>query len=220
MSKLRLCFEKSGTACYISHLDLMRTFQRLFLRSGMFVKHSQGFHPHPIMSIVLPLPVGHSSCCELLDFEIESEVDLEELPECLNAGCPEGLRVLRAYEAEKPVRDLAFVVAEMQLFYDNGVPEGAVEQLKALFSREEVLMEKRTKHKKLTEVNIIPLIRSMTFEENEQGILAHLTVAAQNPGLNPNMVAAAIEQELPDLRPDFVSVHRSDVLDAEGNIFH
>lgn len=51
MSKLRLLFEKQGTACYISHLDLMRTFQRLFLRGGMFVKHSQGFHPHPIMSL-------------------------------------------------------------------------------------------------------------------------------------------------------------------------
>ena len=80
MSKLRLLFEKQGTACYISHLDLMRTFQRLFLRGGMFVKHSQGFHPHPIMSILLPLPVGQSSCCELLDFEVESEVDLETLP--------------------------------------------------------------------------------------------------------------------------------------------
>ena len=78
MSKLRLLFEKQGTACYISHLDLMRTFQRLFLRGGMFVKHSQGFHPHPIMSILLPLPVGQSSCCELLDFEVESEVDLEQ----------------------------------------------------------------------------------------------------------------------------------------------
>ena len=77
MSKLRLLFEKQGTACYISHLDLMRTFQRLFLRGGIFVKHSQGFHPHPIMSILLPLPVGQSSCCELLDFEVESEVDLE-----------------------------------------------------------------------------------------------------------------------------------------------
>ena len=41
MSKLRLLFEKQGTACYISHLDLMRTFQRLFLRGGMFIKHSK-----------------------------------------------------------------------------------------------------------------------------------------------------------------------------------
>ena len=97
MSKLRLLFERQGTACYISHLDLMRTFQRLFLRAGIFLKHSNGFHPHPIISIVLPLPVGQSSCCELLDFEIEQTVDLAALPALLNAGCPEGLRVLRAY---------------------------------------------------------------------------------------------------------------------------
>ena len=46
---LRLLFEKKGRAVWISHLDLMRTFQRLFLRAGIFLKHSNGFHPHPYL---------------------------------------------------------------------------------------------------------------------------------------------------------------------------
>lgn len=219
MSKLRLCFEKQGTACYISHLDLMRTFQRLFLRGGMFVKHSQGFHPHPIMSIVLPLPVGQSSVCELLDFEIESDVDLAALPATLNAGCPDGLRVLEAYEAVRPVRELAFVAAEVRLFYDNGVPEEAAARLRELFSRPEVIIEKRTKRKELAQINVIPLIRQLDFSMWEHGISAQAVVSAQNPGLNPALLANAIEREMPDLAPDFTTVRRVALLDADGKKF-
>ena len=40
MSDQRIQFIKTGRARYISHLDLMRTFQRAFLRSGLHVKHS------------------------------------------------------------------------------------------------------------------------------------------------------------------------------------
>ena len=188
MSKLRLLFEKQGTACYISHLDLMRTFQRLFLRGGMFVKHSQGFHPHPIMSIVLPLPVGQSSCCELLDFEVESEVDLEALPALLNAGCPEGLWVCRAYEAVRPVRELSFVAADVTMLYDYGVPRGAADAVRALFLRKEVLIQKKTKRKALADVN-------------------------------PALLTAAVEKELPQYAPDFSLVRRTGILDAEGKLF-
>ena len=55
MGKLRLIFTKEGRAVYISHLDLLRTFQRAFLRQGLVLRHSQGFHPHPILSFALPL---------------------------------------------------------------------------------------------------------------------------------------------------------------------
>ena len=75
MAKLRLLFTKEAQASYISHLDTMRTFQRVFPRAELHLKHSNGFHPHPIISIVLPLPVGQSSDCELLDFETVEETD-------------------------------------------------------------------------------------------------------------------------------------------------
>ena len=63
MAKLRLLFTKEAQASYISHLDTMRTFQRVFPRAELHLKHSNGFHPHPIISIVLPLPVGQSLDC-------------------------------------------------------------------------------------------------------------------------------------------------------------
>ena len=57
----RLLFSKTGRAKYISHLDLMRTFQRAFFRSGIQIRHTEGFNPHPFVSIALPLSVGYSS---------------------------------------------------------------------------------------------------------------------------------------------------------------
>ena len=154
-----------------------------------------------------------------MDFEIESDVDTNALPGILNAGCPEGLRVLEAYEMQRPVRDLAFVAADMELIYDNGVQDGTIDALKALFARSEVIIQKRTKRKTLADVDLIPLIREISFAQGDGKVLAKVVACAQNPGLNPALIAAAIENELPELKPDFVTVRRTGVLDAEGQIF-
>ena len=54
----RALFEKSGNAIFISHLDLMRLFQRAFKRAGLPLTHTQGYSPRPSVSIALPLSVG------------------------------------------------------------------------------------------------------------------------------------------------------------------
>ena len=202
MAKLRLLFTKEAQASYISHLDTMRTFQRVFPRAELHLKHSNGFHPHPIISIVLPLPVGQSSDCELLD-----------------TGLPAGLRVRECYPVTRPVREFTFLRARLELLYDNGVPAGAADALCALFARPSLTIEKRTKHKELAQIDIAPLIREMTLTETDGSIFADAVVAAQNPGLNPAYLAQAIERELPAIKPDFVRVRRTEIYDTEGNVF-
>ena len=81
MNKLRLRFEKTDRAIYISHLDLMRTMQRAFNRAGYALKYSEGFNPRPQISIALPLSVGMGSVCEIMDFTLKEDPDLAELPE-------------------------------------------------------------------------------------------------------------------------------------------
>ena len=56
MDKLRLRFEKTGRAIYISHLDLMSTMQRAFARAELELKYSEGFNPHPLISILRRFP--------------------------------------------------------------------------------------------------------------------------------------------------------------------
>ena len=135
----RLLFEKTGDAVYLSHLDLMRIFQRAFRRADILIWHSQGFSPRAYVSIALPLSVGVESRCEILDFEIEDgSADLAKLPELLNRTMPAGIRVLRAYESAVKVKHLTYLQSEVTLEYDGGVPDGAEAALAALFARDEI----------------------------------------------------------------------------------
>ena len=91
----RALFEKTGNAIYISHLDLMRVFQRAFKRAGLLLTHTQGFSPRPSVSIALPMSVGVESRCELLDFDLDGEmISNEEIMARLNNVLIEGVRVL------------------------------------------------------------------------------------------------------------------------------
>lgn len=119
----RLLFEKTGDAVYLSHLDLMRVFQRAFKRADIMIWHSQGFSPRAYVSIALPLPVGSESVCEILDFEIQDgSVDLTKLPTLLNRTMPAGIRVLEAYESAVKIKHLTRLRAQITLEYDRGIP--------------------------------------------------------------------------------------------------
>ncbi len=219
MGKLRLRFAKEGRAVYISHLDLLRTFQRVFLREGLVVRHSQGFHPHPILSFALPLSVGQSSVCELLDFEVEEDLDGRGLAASLNQYMPEGICALECYTPARPVRELARLSCEVNLLYDSGVPADALNQIKELLTGESVVIQKRTKHKTLADIDIRPLLHGLEFTEEPGYLHLNVVVSAQNPGMNPALLAAAIERHLPSLAADFTRVRRLETLDAAGEIF-
>lgn len=219
MSKLRLLFIKEAQASYISHLDLMRTFQRAFPRTELDIKHTQGYHPHPILSIVLPLPVGQSSDCELLDFEVTQEADGHGIADKLNTGMPAGLRVLDCYPAVRPIRDLAYLRADVTFEYDNGVPADAAARITELLRRPELVIQKRTKRKELEDVDIAPMIQDVSFTEGEGVVTGTVTVQAQNPGLNPQLLEKAVSRYLPNLTPDFTRIRRRAILDAEGRDF-
>ena len=219
MGKLRLIFIKEGRAVYISHLDLLRTFQRVFLRQGLVLRHSQGFHPHPILSFALPLPVGQSSACEVLDFEVVEDMDGKGLPESLNRFMPEGIRAVDCYVPVWPVRDLAKLRCRVDLCYDGGVPAGAAEEISSLLTGESLVIQKRTKRKSMADVDIRPMLHGLELSE-EPGILRlDATVSAQNPGLNPALLAEAVRMHLPPLAPDFVQVRRLELLDAGDGTF-
>lgn len=219
MSKLRLLFVKEAQASYISHLDLMRTFQRCFPRTELDIRHTQGYHPHPIISIVLPLPVGQSSNCELLDFEVTQDSDGTGIAEKLNTGMPAGIRALACYEAKRPIREMDSLQADVTLEYDAGVPEGTAERLRELLARDVLVIQKRTKHKELADVDIAPMIRKANVTSDEHNVFIDITVQAQNPGLNPQLIEKAIAAYLPELTPDFLRVRRRRLLDANGQDF-
>ena len=216
----RLLFEKTGEAVYLSHLDLMRVFQRAFKRADIMIWHSQGYSPRAYVSIALPLPVGMASRCEILDFDVEDgSVELAALPERLNAVLPAGIRVLQAYESSRKIKHLVYLAADVTLEYDRGVPQGAADAVQALFTRPEVLVHKRTKRGE-ADVDIIPGIRSVRPEQiSPQELVLHAVVTAMDPALNPLLLAEAVRVHLPEAALDFARAARCEVYDADMQVF-
>ena len=216
--KLRLRFEKSGRAVYISHLDLMRTMQRAFQRAGYGLRYSEGFNPHPILSILLPLSVGVSSDCELMDFSLAGEADLTALPEKLTAAMPEGVRVLEVYPAERKVKELKWLKNTGTLEYDSADVRAVRDELQRFFAREAIVIRRKTKRGE-GESDIAPAIRSIGFTAGEGTVELSAVISAQEPTLNPDHLIAALRQLAPELAPDFAEFTRREVYDAGMKVF-
>ena len=218
----RLLFEKMGNAVWISHLDLMRVFQRAFRRAGIAIYHSQGYSPRAHVSMALPLPVGTESQCELLDFAFAegAQLPLESLPAQLNAVLPAGIRVLSAWEGGKKLKELTYLDASLTLQYDHGLPAGAGEKILAFFqSGQPVVVPKRTKTGQ-TQLDIQPMIQAVSILGCwETTLQLQCRVCAQNPSLNPMLLPEALRLHRPELAPDFAKARRLEILDSSGAQF-
>ena len=217
---LRLLFEKTGNAVWVSHLDLMRIFQRAFKRAGLPLTHTQGFNPRPSVSIALPLSVGVESLCELLDFDLDGDApDCEDICTRLNAALVEGVRVLKVYADGQKLKHLALLDCCVELEYDAGVPQNAAQQINALFSREILTVEKKGKNG-VVEQDVIPMIKSLELRQTDGNTLCiHARVCCQNPSLNPAQLAAAIGLYLPEYTPDHSKCRRIEIYDVNGKVF-
>ena len=180
MPELRFRFEKRGRAAYLSHLDVMRTFQRAFIRAGVRLRHSEGFNPHPKMSIALPLQLGCESVCEVLDASLLSGP--EDLLNTLNAALPEGIRVSSIGEPGRPVRDIAFT--EWRLGFSS--PEEADRAAQAL-SGQALVVEKKTK-RGVGSLDIAPHLQVLSREGQEM----RLRLRADSPNVNTGDVRRAL----------------------------
>ena len=216
----RLLFEKYGRAVWISHLDLMRLFQRAFKRAGLLLKHTQGYNPRPSVSIALPLSVGVESHCELLDFELEGEpVSNEEVLERLNPCLVDGVRGLQVYDDGDKLKNLALLDCTVTLEYDHGIPVDGVQQLELLFKRESLPVEKKSKNG-VQEQDIIPMIRRLEVAKKDEGIVEiKATICCQNPTLNPAQLIVAIQRYLPEMEPDYFRCCRNEIYDTTEKIF-
>jgi radical SAM-linked protein len=98
MRRFRVTFGKGEAVRYISHLDLMRTWERLLRRAGLKLAHSQGFNPRPRLVFAAPLPVATTSEAEIVDVAIEDELGAAEFTERLRPKLPPGIDLLAVDE--------------------------------------------------------------------------------------------------------------------------
>ena len=216
----RVLFEKKGRSVWISHLDLMRLFQRAFKRAGLPLKHTQGFNPRPSVSIALPLSVGVESTCELLDFDLEDfPVTCEEICEKLNGVLVDGVRVLRAYENGRKIRDLALLDCTVTMVYDKPTEQDTVREIQELFAGSDLKVTKKTKNGPV-EQDILPMVKRVSVAaEGENTVVIRALICCQNPSLNPALLVSAVERYLPHRKPDQALIARNEVYDNNETIF-
>lgn len=173
VSSIRIRFARGESVKFLSHLDLMKVFERAVRRSGLQVSYSKGFNPHPQMVLGLPLNVGMTSECEHADFQLDVEIEPREFVQRLNDSLPDGIRVMAA-EVNNTKKNIMATVRradfELELFTDELLPYGdAARGLEAMLKRDSIRIgnETRGKRGKITvkETEIRPLIIDAVIEE-------------------------------------------------------
>src|SRR5437667_8214695 len=99
--KVRIRFRKDGDLRFVSHHDLMRSFERMLRRAGLPFHSTNGFNPKPRLIFALSLPLGVVGCAELAELELDSIVAPGEIHERLAAQAPAGLSILHVERVDR-----------------------------------------------------------------------------------------------------------------------
>lgn len=93
--RLRIWFGKQGDMALVSHLDLIRLFDRAIRRAAIPISFTGGFHPGPRISPANALPLGATSSGEIVDFELKEAMDLGQFQQALAAQLPQEMPIYR-----------------------------------------------------------------------------------------------------------------------------
>ncbi len=99
-AKVRIRFRKGGDVRFLSHHDLMRTFERMLRRADLPFRRTQGFHPKPRLVFALSLPLGVVGLEEVVELELNDDVPPDAVRERLAAQAPPGLTILTVRPVE------------------------------------------------------------------------------------------------------------------------
>lgn len=95
LMRIRIFFSKNEAMRFTGHLDLHKTWERVFRRAGLPLAYSQGFHPQPRLNLACALPLGFTSHAEILDAWLEIIMELQEVQDELDRAVPPGITITR-----------------------------------------------------------------------------------------------------------------------------
>lgn len=185
--RLRIRFAKGEALKYISHLDLARTWERVFRRAGLPMAYSQGFNPRPRFQIAAALPVGVTGRVELMDLWLLELLSPEEMLERLRLALARGLDVVDAMEVDLRAPSLQSQLRAASYRVEISSPE----TVEAIRTRVQALMElpaipRQRHHKgKWQTYDLRPLIQNVAVEpgqEGEQVLLMRVQASPQGAG--------------------------------------
>lgn len=188
---VRLRYEKRGWMQFLSHLELLKTWEQLFRRENIPMRYTQGFNPKPQMNFALPLAVGIQAANDYLEIQVEDDFEPDRF---LHLTMPPGLRITGARSVEGKPLMAAVASADFRI-------RGELAPLKEGFLRDELWYEKHTK-KGPRMRDAKALILDHRFDEDS--LWVHLK-AGSVENLKPTDL-------LQTLLPDATQVHSYDIL--------
>ncbi|MDR1892260.1 MAG: TIGR03936 family radical SAM-associated protein [Oscillospiraceae bacterium] len=195
----RAWFSKTGASTYMSHLDIMRYFTRLFRRAGLPVWHTEGFNPHPYLNFGLPLPLGVWGLGECVDFRLTEynppeavRLALVNDPALIGSGerGSHGVAVTGVTFPVHKTGEIAF--ADYEFVFSEDIRQPAAD----FFARERIQVIKKSKNKQgkgdsQTQTDIKPDIARFSFEEKT---LMITLCASPAKTLSPGLVSGAFRE--------------------------
>ncbi|MEE8419222.1 MAG: TIGR03936 family radical SAM-associated protein [Dehalococcoidales bacterium] len=139
MQRLRVKFSRGEEIKFISHLDIMRLWERVFHRAGIEIAYSEGFSPHPRISLAVPLAVGVTSEAELMDVVVAGMVTPHWFTAAVSQQLPPGIEILGIYQTAQNVPSLQSQVrfAEYRVELDKAAGPADIESaISSLLSAE------------------------------------------------------------------------------------
>lgn len=183
--KKRVYFDKYGEMKFISHLDLLRFFERLFNKAEIPVKYSEGFHPRPKMSFGSPISLGTEAYNEIMDFETDAEISNEEVVKRLNESPVLGFKV---HKVEEVPRKSSIMEEFTNMLYTVEGSQEDMDKLEKLFNSNEILEVREKKGKTVTR-NLKERLKTFSREGNK------ISMEIINTSPNSYLEMVGIEQQ-------------------------
>jgi radical SAM family uncharacterized protein/radical SAM-linked protein len=203
VQRVRVWFGKLGSMALVSHLDLVRLFDRAARRAALPISFTGGFHPGPRISIANALTLGYTSSGEIVDFELTEAIALEEFQHRLQSQLTSEMPILQVetinLKAMAATRLLDRAEYELTLTTESEIAPDMVEDwIAQVLSRSEFFWEKTTKSGKKIEVNLRDRLFELVLVEviNSHRFKLRYIGSCRNDGtlLQPEQVIYCLEQ--------------------------
>ncbi len=210
VQRIRLVFRKGTQIKYISHLDLMRAWERALRRADVPLAHSKGFNPRPKLQFASALPVGLVARAELLDIFLDQRLELQVLARRVEAQLPNGLELTNASEVplQWPSLPSQVVAAQYEaLVHSRDTPEEVGARICALLALESI-PRTRERPRGAKSYDLRPLIEELQLKGTDADrvvIGMHLRAGSKGTG-RPDEVLDALGMAEAALRIERVAL--------------
>ena len=218
-------FSKGEGIKFISHLDLMRTIQRIIRRSGVPIEYSKGFNPHMALSLAQPLSVGVYSDGEYMDIVLTEEMKVADLLARLNEAAPPTIRFFEATPIEivenvkRVPQAMALLDAGRYIIKLKLVNEENVEEKMSSLLNENAweTLKKSKKGEKMADIK--PLVKELKYWVKDGELVINALIATgSRENLSADLLAKFITSKIENVNTEsFVNIKREEMYVLKNN---